>query len=195
MGLGILILVSVGKENIYLTTEPEITFFKLAYKKYTNFSIEAIPQYFQTTPDFGRTCTINIGKTGDLMYMTYLYIELPPIDSPIHFKWVNKIGLALINYIEIEIEGNIIDRHYGDWLNIWYEITTKYDQLKGYNNMIGNIKYLTDYSKTKASYILYIPLAFWYCLDSGIALPLISLSNSDIKIHVEFNNFNTSSMA
>uniref|UniRef100_A0A6C0H8M6 Major capsid protein N-terminal domain-containing protein n=1 Tax=viral metagenome TaxID=1070528 RepID=A0A6C0H8M6_9ZZZZ len=191
MGLGLLILVSIGKENIYLTTEPEITFFKLAYKKYTNFSIEAIPQYFQTTPDFGRKCTINIGKTGDLMYITYLYIELPPIDSSINFKWVNKIGLALINYIEIEIEGNIIDRHYGDWLNIWYEMTTKYNQVKGYNNMIGNIKNLTEYSKTKLSYILYIPLAFWYCLDSGIALPLISLSNSDIKIHVEFNNFNT----
>ena len=195
MGIGLLTLVSLGKENIFLSAEPEITFFKIAYKRYTNYSIEQTPQYFKTTPDFGRKCTVNIGKTADLMGMTYIYIELPDIQMQNFvntfikkFAWANKIGLALINYVEIEIGGTIIDRHYGDWMNIWNELTISSGIKKSYNKMIGNISYLNEYSLTKSSYILYIPLSFWFCQDTGLNLPLVSLNNTDIKIHVEFNN-------
>lgn len=191
-------LVSVGKENIYLSTEPEITFFKLAYRRYTNYSIEPTPQYFKTTPDFGRRCTVNISKNADLMWKTYLYVELPSIQQEnfstnvtANFAWVNKIGMALINFVELEIGGTIVDRHYGDWLNIWNEITISLGLRNSYNKMIGNISTLTQYSATKNSIILYIPLSFWFCLDTGIALPLIALTHNDVKIHLEFNDFST----
>lgn len=197
MGLGLLILVSVGKENIYLSAQPEITFFKIAYKRHTNYSIEPTPQYFKTTPDFGRKCTVNIAKNADLMGQTYLYIELPDVikenftsdtSSLKKFAWVEKIGLALINYIEIEIGGTIIDRHYGDWLNIWNEMTISMGHRKSYDKMIGNIKELYEYSDNKPTHNLYIPLSFWFCQDTGLCLPLIALSHHDIKIHVDFNN-------
>lgn len=195
MGLGLLILVSVGKENIYLSAQPEITFFKIAYKRYTNFSIEPIPQYFKTTPDFGAKCTINLAKNADLLSSMFLYVELPNIQmenftNNSKFSWVNKIGIALINYIEVEIGGYIIDRHYGDWINIWNELTNKKSTLKSYNKMIGNIPELTNYSQTKNSTILYIPLSFWFCLDTGLALPLIALVHNDIRINVQFNDIN-----
>ncbi len=197
MGLGLLILVSVGKENIYLSAQPEITFFKIAYRRHTNYSIEPTPQYFKTTPDFGRKCTVNIGKNADLMGKTYLYVELPIIQmenftsdsSNIkQFAWVEKIGLALVNYIEIEIGGTIIDRHYGDWLNIWNEMTISMGHRKSYDKMIGNVEELTSFSKTKPARILYIPFSFWFCQDTGLGLPLIALSHHDIKIHVDFND-------
>ena len=193
MGIGTLILVSIGKENILISADPEITFFKTAYKRYTNYSIEQTPQYFKTTPDFGRKCTVNISKNADLMGMTYIYVELPNIQienfsNNKNFSWVNKIGLALINYVEIEIGGYIIDRHYGDWLNIWNELSINSGIKKSYNKMIGNIIDLTNYSLTKSSYKLYIPLSFWFCNDTGLTLPLISLIHTDIKIHVEFND-------
>ena len=195
MGIGELILVSVGKENIFLSAAPEITFFKIAYKRYTNYSIEQTPQYFKTTPDFGRKCSVNISHNADLMGMTYIYVELPNIqmenfnnNNNKTFSWVKKIGLALINYVEIEIGGYIIDRHYGDWLNIWNELSTSIGIKKSYNKMIGNITDLTDYSLVKSSYKLYIPLSFWFCSDTGLTLPLIALKNTDIKIHVEFND-------
>ena len=79
MGLGLLLLVSVGKENIYLSTKPEITFFKIAYKRYTNFSIETVAQYFMNTPDFGRRVTVNISKNTDLLGQIYIYVNLPDI--------------------------------------------------------------------------------------------------------------------
>jgi hypothetical protein len=197
MGLGLLILVSVGKENIYLSVQPEITFFKIAYRRYTNYSIESTPQYFKTTPDFGRRCTVNIGKNADLMGMTYLYVELPNIQMENFtnnlndikkFSWVDKIGLALINFVEIEIGGTIIDRHYGDWMNIWNELTISLGIAKSYNKMIGNIQELKTLSQTKPSKVLYIPFSFWFCQDTGLALPLIALAHNDIKIHVEFND-------
>lgn len=199
MPIGELILVSIGKENIYLSLDPNITYFKIAYKRHTNYSIEPIPQYFKSTPNFGRRCTININKNADLLGMSYLCVELPTIQPENFisisnkiktFAWVEKIGLVLINFIEFEIGGTIIDRHYGDWINIWYEIINQEGLQKSYNKMIGNIPELTLYSKIKKSYKLYIPLCFSFCLDTGIALPLIALFNNDIKIHVDFNDVN-----
>ena len=193
MGLGLLILVSVGKENLYLSAQPEITYFKIAYKRYTNYSIEPTPQYFKTTPDFGRRCTVNISKNADLLGKSYLYVELPNIqlenfnNTKKNFSWVEKIGLALINFIELEVGGTIIDRHYGDWLNIWQEMTNSLGIRNGYNKMIGNTKDLITYSSSKKSTILYIPLSFWFCLDTGLALPLIALQHNDVKIHVDLN--------
>jgi hypothetical protein len=188
MGLGLLILTSIGKENIYLSMQPEITFFKIVYKRYTNFSMETIPQYFKSTPDFGTKCSVVINKNADLLGMTYLLVELPDIDSNLDFKWVDKIGYALINNIEIELEGNIIDKHYGDWLNIWFELTKSPGHIRGLNKIIGNDKNITNNNNVKSNTILYIPFCFWFCLDTGLALPLISLINSDIIINVEFNN-------
>ena len=187
-------LAAVGKENIYLSAQPEITFFKIAYKRYTNYSIEPTPQYFKSPADFGRRCTVNISKNADLLSTTYLYVELPSIQQEQYttvsksFAWVKKIGVALINYVELEIGGVIVDRQYGDFMNIWNEITVSLGLRTSYNKMIGNTSYLTEYSNTKRSYILYIPLHFWFCLNTGLALPLIALIHNDIKIHIEFND-------
>jgi len=198
MGLGLLLLASVGKENLYLSAQPEITFFKIAYKRYTNYSIEPTPQYFKTTPNFGRRCTVNISKNADLLGQTYLYVELPDIinstpTNPIlqnikKMAWANKIGISLINFIELEIGGVTVERHYADWLNIWQELTNRKGNNKGYSKMIGNTDDLTNYTNGKVNNILYVPLSFWFCLDYGLALPLLSLFNNDIKIHVDFND-------
>ena len=199
MSLGLLTLVSVGKENIYLSTDPEITFFKIAYKRYTNFSTEMIAQYFKTTPDFGRRVTVNISKNADLLNRCYLYVSLPDIINSNHsilpsgikkFAWSRKIGLALVRYVDLEIGGILIERNFGDWLNIWYELTTNMGQKTGYNKIIGDIEPLYTFTNGKKSYSLNIPLNFWFCTDSGLSLPLVCMIHNDIKLHVEFNDFN-----
>jgi hypothetical protein len=196
MGVGLLILVSVGKENLYLSSQPEITFFKVAYKRYTNFSIESITQFFKSTPDFGRHVTVNLSKNADLLGSIHLYVELPtiPQSNPSilpsdikQFAWTKKIGLALLNYVDLEISGILIDRQYGDYLNIWYELVVNLGLKKGYNKMIGNVDILTNFSNGKLSYTLYVPLNFWFCQDSGLSLPIIAMIHNDIKIHVQFN--------
>ncbi len=199
MGAGLLLLVSVGKENIYLSTNPDITYFKIAYKRYTNFSIETVKQNFKSLPDFGRRVTVNISKNADMMSNCYLYVQLPDIISSNHsvlphgikkFSWVNKIGLAILRYVDLEISGILIERNFGDWLNIWYELTVTIAKKKSLKKMIGDISLLTDMSNGKLSYSLNIPLNFWFCQDSGLSLPLVSMVHNDIKFHVEFNDFN-----
>lgn len=199
MALGLLILVSVGKENIYLSSNPEITFFKITHKRHSNFSTETIAQYFKATPDFGRKVTVNLSKNADLLGPIVLYVELPDIikeNSSVlpsgikNFAWVKKIGLALLSYVDLEIGGVIIDRQFGDYLNIWYELTSNLGRKKAFNKMIGNIDILTNFSNGKSSYSLYVPLNFWFCQDSGISLPIIAMVHNDIKIHVQFNDLN-----
>ena len=169
MALGLLLLVSVGKENIYLSSEPEITFFKITHKRHTNFSIETIAQYFKSPPDFSRRVTVNLSKNADLLEKIYLYVELPDIIMENHsvlptgiknFAWVKKIGLALINFVDLEIGGILIDRHYGDYLNIWAELVVSYGKKSALQNMIGNVDLLTNYSNGKNTYSLYVPFNF-----------------------------------
>lgn len=191
MTIGTLIIANIGKENLYISNNPEIIFFKKIYNRHTNYSIEQSPQYFKSIPDFGKRCTVDIGKNADLISMIHIFINLPNIitENKQLFKWVDKIGLAIINFIEIEIGGVIIDRHYSDWLNIWGELTINQGLKNSYNKMIGNIDKLTNYSSTKQSYKLYIPLYFWFCLDKGLSLPIISLKHNNVKLHVQFNEF------
>lgn len=193
MGGGIIQLVAYGVQDIFLTGDPQITFFKTVYKRYTNFSIEPIRQFFSSPLDFGKRVTCTIARQGDLITNTYLYIQLPfvptfkasdgqTLDPLRKFAWIKKIGYGIIDTIDIEIGGQLLDRHYGDWLNIWSELTNVH---KGLDKMIGNIDELTSYTNGKQGYGLYIPLQFWFCKHSGLALPIVSLQYSEIKIHVE----------
>lgn len=198
MAIGLLILVSTGIENLYFSYNPEITFFKIAYKRHTNFSTEVVPQYFKNIPNFGKRVSVNISKNADLLGQIHLYIKLPNISPQTHsylpenikkISWIKKIGYGIIKYVDLEIGGTLIERNYGDWLNIWEELTSSSSKKRGINKMIGNIETLTDYSNGKESYILNIPLNFWFCNSYGISLPLIAITANDIKLHIEFNDF------
>jgi len=194
---GLIQLVSTGSEDLYLTDDPQITFFKIIYRRHTNFSIEAIPQKFYSQPDFGERVTCTISKSADLISKIYLIVDIPNVpmfvnqDGTINtvnkFAWINKLGFMMLNRVELEIAGQIIDRHYGDWLYIWNELSNSNGDT-GINNMIGHINEITDFSNGKTSYRLHIPLYFWFCKYNGSALPLVALQYSTVKIHVEFND-------
>jgi hypothetical protein len=193
MGGGIIQLVAYGLEDMFLTKDPQITFFKMVYRRHTSFTKEQIPQYFTNKqPNFGKSINCTIAKNGDLIGNIILVVTLPNINLPTSsitkFAWVKKIGFALIKSISITINGYEIDKHYGDWLNIWAELTGSISgpHSKGYKEMIGDVNDLTDFSYSKNKYDLFIPLQFWFCKNPGLALPIVSLQYSDIKINVEF---------
>ena len=104
-----------------------------------------------------------------------------------NFAWIDKLGHFIIEDIEVDIGGTIIDKHYSDWINIWYELTKNDEMIETYNKMIGNIDILKNYNKEiKESYTLYIPLQFWFCRFNGSALPLVALRYHEVKINVTF---------
>jgi len=193
---GLLQLVALGYEDMYLTYKPQITFFKVIYRRHTNFSVEQIQQYFNTPVNFGKKVTCTISKDGDLMGKTYVVFNLPKIkkisetDLLTKFAWVRRLGYAMIKYIEIEINGHVIDRHYGEWMSIWAELTGMFngEHARGHNIMIGNTVANFSFTETKNELLLYVPLNFWFCRGSGLTIPLISLQCSDIKINMELND-------
>jgi len=192
---GLIQLVAYGVQDLYLTGEPQITFFKIIYRRHTNFSVESVIQNFSDPADFGQTISCTLSRAGDLVERIFLYVQLPAIpqflnsdgsvDRFTKFAWVRSLGFALIQEITIEIGGKLIDRHYGEWLYIWSQVTNKQD--KGLAKMIGNLPEMYDFSNGKNGYELYIPLAFWFCRYTGMALPLIALASSDVKINIMFS--------
>jgi hypothetical protein len=127
MGGGLMQLVAYGSQDIYLTGKPQITFFKAVYRRYTNFAVESIQQDVQASPLFGSQVVVNIKRNGDLLKR--LWIEYSPYDilSGLNSNLLGyqgytvaaNLGHALIDYIDIQIGGQLIDRHYGKWLTIW----------------------------------------------------------------------------
>jgi len=190
----ILQLVAYGIEDIFLTNDPQITYFKIVYKRHTNFSREEIRQNFLQRPDFNSQVSANIGKNGDLMEKSYLVINLPNIpsfnDGITKVAWVRYPGYSLINTISIEINGRQICKHYGEWMMLWNEMFNPNAKVDSFKKMIGDTSELTDLSDGKESYRIYIPLQFWFCRSSANALPLVSLQYSDVKINLSLKAWN-----
>jgi len=144
-GGGLMQLVAYGAQDVYLTGNPQITFFKVVYRRHTNFAMESIENPFNGAPNFGKKVTCTIQRNGDLIHRMYLQATLPQVQlqpsdgSGAQFRWLNWIGHNLIEYVEIEIGGQRIDKHYGDWLHIWNELTLEAGMQAGYAKMVGNV--------------------------------------------------------
>ena len=211
-------LVAYGAQDVYLTGNPQITFFKVVYRRHTNFAMESIENPFNGSPGFGRKVTCTIQRNGDLIYRIYLQATLPKVTlqssdgSGAQFRWLNWVGHNLVKNVELEIGGQRIDKHYGDWLQIWNELTQEAGKQAGYAKMVGNVPQLTNLLVQGGSgcendcqsnseplsapealscapaYTLYIPLQFWFCRNPGLALPLIALQYHEVRINLDFND-------
>eukprot|EP00798_Chlamydomonas_sp_ICE-L_P027555 gene27555-biopygen5872 len=201
MAGGLMQLVAFGAQDVYLSSNPQVTFFKVVHRRHTSFAMESIEQVFNGSADFGRKVTANISRNGDLIHKAYLRVELPAISVPegTAFRWLNWIGHILIKTVDIDIGGQRIDRHYGDWMHIWNELTQTPGHQLGYASMLGNTPELTQIydncfgtsgrgAMTVPSKTLWIPLEFWWCRNPGLALPLIALQYHEVKINLEFND-------
>lgn len=184
-------LVAYGAQDFYLTGNPQITFFKVVYRRHTNFATESIEQTFNGSATFSGKAVCNIQRSGDLITKMYLRTVLsgPSVTGERTGKWawVSRVGHALINDIVLEIGGTQIDKHYSDWLNIWQELARNFAQDRGYNIMIGNTPEQTTLASSHKNVTLWIPVQFACCRNDGLALPVIALQYHDIKVTFDFN--------
>ena len=155
-------IVAYGAQDLFLTGTPEITYWKVSYRRHTNFAMESIEQTFQGQADFGRRVSAILSRNGDLAYRTYLQVTLPEINQDmksssssdtsvngngVYARWLDYIGEQLISQVEVEIGGQRIDRQYGDWMHIWNQLTMSEEQRRGYFKLIGHttqLTYITD---------------------------------------------------
>ena len=191
-------LVAYGAQDIYLTGNPQITFFKVVYRRHTNFAVESIEQTFNGSADFGKRVTATISRNGDLIQQMYLEVVLPRLATTANngertITWTYGVGNALIKQAEIEIGGQLIDRQYGDWMNIWTELTIPEGKRDGYDSMVGNKTSLVASNSQLGGLAadsgnkkrLYVPFQFWFNRNPGLALPLIALQYHEVKLNLE----------
>lgn len=196
MGGGLIQLIAVGVQDIYLIGNPQITYFKTVYKKHTNFAIESIYQSIDGRTDFGQTIEVTIARKGDLIKDIIFEIVLPALpqnelDIPISggYYWTNGIGNVLIKQVDLEIGGQLIDRHYSEWLDIWSQLTINESKIGAYNAMVGNYNSISSLQKSAETPLrLQVPMFFWFNRDWAHSLPLIALQYHDVKLKVQLRD-------
>jgi hypothetical protein len=183
---GLLQLVAMGKQDIFLTGNPQITWFKMVYRRYTNFAVESQAMFFDGDPDFGKRLSCLVPRRGDLLGPLVLEVTLPALTltdgTPV--SYVNSIGHALIDEITLEIGEQEIDTQTGEWMELWSNMTTTTMQRQGFNDMIGKVD---DYIQPQnfGPLKIYIPLRFWFCKNPGQYLPLLALQYHPIRINLK----------
>lgn len=200
---GLLELVAHGVQDIYLIGNPQITFFKTIYKRHTNFSMEAFQISYDAKPSWGKRTTFTINRYADLMYTMIVEIDIPKIyskytydsqwsgsqtdfntpDAVGNISWVNNTGHAAVLYYDLKIGGQLIDRHYSEWMEIWTQLTQSESKKRGLDQLL-NRNY--NLETTSIAQTVYIPLQFWFCRNIGLALPLIALQYHDVELEVNF---------
>ena len=191
MGGGLLQLVAYGAQDVYLTGNPQITFFKVVYRRHTNFAIEAIEQTSTGSNSLGSRASFQITRNGDLIHRVYFYgiIKNTSASGGNSVALVPNFGQKLLKTIELEIGGQRIDKHYSEWLYIWNELSLPVGKRDGYNVMVGaNARNTSTKLEGNKSYELYVPLEFWFCRNVGLALPLIALQYHEVKINIEYES-------
>lgn len=135
MAGGIVQLAVYGTQDVFLTGAPQITFFKIVYRRHTNFSIESIQQHIMGNPNFGSENICKLDKLGDLVHKIYLQINLPQINLT---KNINRYSN---NPENISIEFEKIQNYYKlvyDYVKINFEVVRKLTVLLRTSNVSIN---------------------------------------------------------
>lgn len=217
---GVMQLVATASQDKYVTGSPEMSYFKAVYKRHTNFAMESIKQTFLTKPMLTpstNTYTCKIGRIADMLQDVYFCVRLPDIyaDALTQFRWIRNIGQYMIYSYAIRLDTQLIDQGYGEWMDIWTELTGDMERMSSYNIMIGNTEDMHNpvnpnpkvvITNNRLTYVQYpvatsttpsikgrrlaIPLPFWFTKNPSLALPLVALQYQFVEITLEIRSIN-----
>jgi hypothetical protein len=174
MGGGLMQLVAYGAQDIYLSGNPQITFFKVVYRRHTNFAVESIEQTFNGSAAAGSKISVTVSRNGDLLSQVWLVNN-----GSKGGVMTSERAFGQIDNVEVEIGGQVIDKQYGHWMQVWTDLSNPTDKTA----------LLDSCAKTTTSTgeNSYVPLQFWFCRNPGLALPLIALQYHEVKLNVTFS--------
>jgi len=171
MGGGLMQLVAYGAQDVYLTGNPQITFFKVVYRRHTNFSMECIQQTWSGSDIADGKCVATIARSGDLIHKMHLQLDIGATNE--NFNNISDY----IDYVEVEIGGQKIDRQSGAYMQAYNDVR---DEVYGF--LADNLKQKTYGYNLDQNQSKFIPLNFWFCKNAGLALPLIALQYHEVKV-------------
>ena len=184
MSGGLMQLVAVGAQDVYLTGNPQITLFKGVYKRHTNFSMEPIPLTPSGTADWGKTAEITVTRNADLVGEMWLRLEVTNSNTNVTKQNSIPFGHNIIDYVEVEIGGQKIDKHYGSWLSMDLALNETTDKLSKTLQLVNGMS--GDTIGSNKTDVVYVPLRFWFNKYKSLPLPLIALQYHEVKISVKF---------
>ena len=179
-------LAAQGSENLNINMNPDISFFKAVYKRYTNFTMESIEQHIPGKLSFNSTIKVKINKEVHLMSKNYIHITLPS-DPKSTSRWVGRVGFNLIKKIELIIGNTVVDKLTGLWMNLWAELTHTDEKKSFLDSMVGTIGENNGLAVNQ-SHTLNIPLMLFFSRHYSLALPLIALGKQEIFIKLYMNS-------
>ena len=197
-------LAATGAQDVYLTGNPQMTYFKIVYRRYTNFTIESIRQNIEGNIVMGKNYTITISRNGDLLSNIWLELDLIARNSG---KDLNsnfgsgsnitglRVGHKIIKSVELEIGGQIIDTHYGDWMDIWSQLTMTQQKWHKLSRLLNGVDLVegevnqNENLRVKHEKKVYVPLQFWFCRNPGLSLPLIALQYHEVKLRLQLHDY------
>lgn len=191
MGTGNLQIISRGGEDVYLTGNPNFTYFKAVYKKHTMFSIQKMEVCNSTNVNFGSSVRFTIGKNGDLLKNLFLELRIKGLKQDqggaSYVGYTNSFFTSLVEHIDLYINNQRIDRIEGTFIDIYNELFLEQGKRLGHDNMIGKYENASaiQFNAIEDEYTYYLPIPFWFGENVGNALPLIALQYSDIYIIVK----------
>lgn len=197
-GTGYVNLLFEGAQDLFLSGQPQITFWKQTWRRHTNHAVESIPVQFTGQVDFGKKFTCLLPKSADLVHKMMLQITIPPLTqvpaqlSGSKIRWVDKLGHAIIKQVTVQINGHDIDSQTGEYMDVYTDLHLPESKKAAYHRMIGHVSSLhadaTYPSVPDTGYTMFIPLRFWFCETSGLSLPTMTMQYAQIKLVVELRS-------
>jgi len=183
MSGGLLQLVAYGSQDVYLSGNPSISFFKSIYRRYTSFALEAIQCTFSGSVGFGKRTTVTVPRNGDLLHTIYVEVTMKKhASNESHFP-----AEQLLKEVELEIGGQRIDKLYSDWLRVHSELYHSSDEKAAYRRMVD----FEDPSAGGDAGVVkrfYVPLTFFFCKSPSLALPLVALQYHEVRLNITFES-------
>lgn len=191
MAGGLMQLVSQGQQNVILNSNPEKSFFKCTYKKYTNYGLQKFRLDHDGSPTLSLTAestfTFKVKRYADLLMDCYICITLPNIWSPImppqavtqtdgttiytdwapyNFAWIQNLGAQIISKITINCGNQQLQQYSGQYILNSARRDFRGQKLNLFNVMIGNVSELNDPGNSGARVNSY-PNAFYTTSPAG----------------------------
>ena len=195
-------LATTGTQDAYFTENPEYTHFIKQFKKHTNFSAYDVSHDLHGQLEYGGIlkCTIP-ANAGDLIKTVRVHFTLPPLENGgIDFRYVESIGHAIFQHVDLVIGGQLVQRIPRDWLQIYSEHYVTQTKQNNLAKLIGkcpdessglpvrhaSIDQHLPLATTSTSYIVDIP--FYFHNNPELAIPLCALTNQECEIEIQLSD-------
>ena len=196
-------LLASGPQDRFFTIDPDYSYFLQSFKKHSNFAREYVNIDPENAADFGGKVSFRVAQnTGDLLTTISVKMKLPTISTAIYDdpRYIESIGHALIEYVDLIIGGKIIQRIPSDYLQIYSEHNVTQTKQRALKELIGKYPERTVDTRVSDKDILgvigtantedefFVDLPFYFYNNPELAIPLCAITKQEVEVEIKIRN-------